>query len=334
MDKPMKLEDFLKLTEQEEKVQNEILALVKSNETNSNTITIEALKGVLDKNKTDLSTLIKLAIVNNKIDAICKSPQFDEIWELQWRRSYTPDRHDYEHKADHTHEYDPIPTCSCLNLLKGLYIYNAYHDLVTGKEITQELRTDAKAYLKRAAEFGCFYALNALCVNGLHIARKLKNQENGQKKVEIYSLLDQVLKYALQAADLYWTPGYYLLANVYQELTLYAETLFPQVPSTKSKKLLYSEALIALNVAQKLEDNSTAMINCAYHGKSLKEATRNKFTGWLPAKLKLKEKYGNLLKDTDVRYLMTQADKIIKKIMNGHKSVFSTNHDAKTLTHA
>lgn len=315
----MNLEEFLQLKKDESNKQAEILAQLKEEKSGQIIVTDELIKVLTN---TDLTTLLKLAITNKKIDALCKLAVFDANWEKQWRHSFTPAKDEAEHKKP-THEYQPIATRTCFDLLKGQHIYNAYQDLIHGKTVTPELIKEAEAYLKLSAEYGCFYALNALCVNGLHLIHESCEHKDEKRRQEAYSLADQVLQYAQQAANLYWTPGYYLMANVYQELTSCADKLFPQAPSEVSKKLLYSEALTALNVAQKLEDNSAAMVTCAYHGKSLKEASRNKFKGWLPAKLQLQEKAGTLLQEIDVRKAQQQADVITQGIKKVYQKIFT-----------
>jgi hypothetical protein len=63
------------------------------------------------------------------------------------------------------------------------------------------------------------------------------------------SRINSACSRAKLAASLYWTPGYILLANVYQELSLYGKQIFSE---NWHSTHFFNEALQALQVAQKL----------------------------------------------------------------------------------
>ena len=126
--------------------------------------------------------------------------------------------------------------------------------------------------------------MNALCVHGL---KMLAHQFNEQ-------LATRIIAYAQTAAQTYWSAGYLLLSNVYQELIQYkTEQVFQGTN-------LVINAFQALHVAKLLEKHSGPMINNAYQGKTLLEASGHKIKTFFQAQIQLQ----NLLGITTAQTLM------------------------------
>lgn len=81
-------------------------------------------------------------------------------------------------------------------------------------------------------------------------------------------------------AEIYLSPGYLLLANLYQNLIP-----FQNEPCFSGLNLKL-EAFQALQTAKLLENDSEAMFNNAYQGKSITEASHGKINTLFQAQLK------------------------------------------------
>ena len=126
----MNLSEFLSLSDEEKVQQQKILKLAEA----KGEVLLES-KSVSKNRLLNINpyTLIKLAIIDKEINKICSSPEFTSYWQDLWRQSsFSP------------HEYLPMPTVSCFDLLKGLYIYDGYRDLVENTEMTVEVREKAE----------------------------------------------------------------------------------------------------------------------------------------------------------------------------------------------
>lgn len=217
--------------------------------------------------------LLKLAIVNPEINKICNAPELNDYWSELWRKSGLNPNEQAEKNHKSVQEYLPMPTISCLDLLKGHFLYEAYQAMIQKKEISDELVKEAAEYLSRSAEYGSYFALNALCKNGLALLESEFDPEIAIK----------VIYYANLAAKFYLSPGYLLLGNVYQELLLYKnQKLFEGT----NLPLLAMQAII---IANKLEDFSIPMINNAYQGKTLLEASDGKIKNFSQALYRLQD---------------------------------------------
>ncbi len=157
------------------------------------------------------------------------------------------------------------------NLLKGLFIYEEYRRLINSETMSEQLINEAEKYLFLSTAQGCFFAMNALCSNGFKLLSSKFDEE----------LVQGILLCAHRAAELHWTPGYLLLANVYKELVKYKDELILE------RFDLPLNAYHALSVAQSLEELSSSMLNNAYQGKSITEASDGAFKGFFHAKMKL-----------------------------------------------
>ncbi|MDR3476416.1 MAG: DUF5630 domain-containing protein [Gammaproteobacteria bacterium] len=280
----MKLSQFLQLTDEELKTYEAIFLMKPGSNTEPNS---EPMSNHIDSYiiNTDLATLIRIVVRYPEINAICESPQFAGYWQDLWSQcGLKPAETQHENKPT-VHQYDPMPTVSCFTLLKGLYLYKGYQNVFAEiTDWTPELRADAREYLEMAAKFGCFFAINLLCEEGL---KSLTSKPDKTIAVDI-------LRLAQRAAALYWTPGYLLLATVYQEMSLHTEDTL-QLPGVQSKEALFSEALVSIYVAQKLEPFSEAMLNNAYQGKTIAEATQGTIKSWFQAKVRLETYAGGLI---------------------------------------
>lgn len=254
----------------------------------SNTITADLEKFITS---TDDGIILKLAIINPQIDRICQAPVFDSYWKKLWQQCGTnPDLS----TSEPVHQYAPIPTLSCLQQLKGLYLYQLYLELTKkGETLSADECQNANEYLALSAHYGCFFALNALCDQGL----KYHAQHPSDK------LATEILGYAQQAATLHWTPGYILLSSVCQEL---AAHITDTETETGIQCAYLNQALQALSLAQKLEPYSQAMTKNAYQGKTLFEASDGNVSSWFQAKIRLI----NFSKGILTISSMHQADKL------------------------
>jgi hypothetical protein len=67
--------------------------------------------------------LLELAMIDPDIDKICKHAKFDSHWKNAWRQMGLNPSEFHAINKDPLHENLPIVTVSCLDLLKGDYIY-------------------------------------------------------------------------------------------------------------------------------------------------------------------------------------------------------------------
>ncbi len=280
------------LSAREKIIENTILLYVDADLENPDNISTDDLRITSELmsfiKSTDDGTLLKLAIANPVIDRICQAPAFQQLWEDLWRQCGANPN---ETSHGPQHENLPIPTLSCFSLLKGFYLYQQYLDVAAENEILsdEQLRA-ASDYLKISAQHGCFFALNALCAQELKLCA---NHPDSQ-------LAEEIINYAKRAAALHWTPGYLLLSNVYHELSAASD-------SETVKHLLFNETLTALAIAQKLEPYSQAMINNAYQGKTLYEASGGIVKSWFQAKIRLVNFSNGLLQNTDIEMANRRA---------------------------
>jgi hypothetical protein len=265
---------------------------------------------------TDLALIVQLAISDATMDAIFQEKRFKSFWDAQWSQCGLNPTSRLNSELP-IHEYAPLKTVSSFDLLKGFVVYQAYRDLVSNRVMTAGLYATAKEYLELSASFGSYFALNALCVNGLKLLKK-----NTASLDELHIIADQILSYAKTAAELYFTPGYLLLSNIYQELSLYDHILYPDATDlVMRKKYFYKEALIALCVAQQLESYSHDAVNNAYDGKSIAVATHGLVTTWFRPKAHLQQMSGTLLKTADMDDAFKQAKFLVQKIIKQYSLV-------------
>lgn len=301
----MKLTEYLQLNDKEIIFKNELLSVYKLAEPHQRSSANKTLNAPLlhllnDITEADVSTVLKAALSDPKFDAACRLPQLEEHWKNLWRQCGP--------KEPQTVEYLPMSTLSCFELLKGIFVYEGYRKLINeSKDLTTIPISEAEDYLTLAADCGCFFALNALCVRGLELAADLADTELRKTKIA------KVLSYAEKCANWYWTPGYLLLSNILQELSAIDVALNQDVDKLAYKEKLFSEALEAMQIAQKLEEISENMIHNAYQGRTIKEASKNKITSWLQAKLKIQEQANGLLKHVDVA---TPNERVKSKVKN------------------
>lgn len=300
----MKLADFLALSPSDKKIKDRILALMAKSTGEAKEDPSQQLRKLICR--LDAAVIIRLAIASTDIQRFCEADLFKNHWEDLWRQSGMNPRELALVNHEPIRENQPIRTLSCFALLKSFYIYQGYRRLTKENEMSDEIYEQAKEYLKLSAHFGCFQALNVLCIEGLKLLRN---------KPDI-TIATAILGYAQQAANLHWTPGYFLLSTVYQELIFYRRAIFPSDPNVSGKVLL-TKAFIALHTAQKLEPFSNEMLNNAYQGKSLQEASKGKFKNWFLAKQRLLELSNGLLILSDKFYT----------IINGQFEKIALNHN-------
>jgi hypothetical protein len=244
---------------------------------------ISALFGMLVLE--DVGSLLKLAIATPRIDKLLSLPVFQAYWNLCWQKSgpQTPSLLTYE----------TMSTISSLELLKGIYIYEGYRKLIQDMPSdAPDLLLQAEEYLSRAGDFGCYYAINVLCTEGLKTTLQIEDVETKQNKVQ------KILHYAKKAADVYLTPGYLLLSSVYHELTAQSGTIFEDNGCTE--KYYFFQAILALQLAHKLEPYSFPMIHNAYQGQTINEVSDNKIKSWFQFKTRLQTLSKGLLTIIDV----------------------------------
>lgn len=250
----MKLAEFISLSEQEKKLETELVALAYNSPEDKTPLLEKILECKED-------SLFKIALQNPRVDRLLQSTDLNKYWNDLWRRAGVNPAGCQHNSAKPLHEYQPMATISSFNLLKSLFVYEGYRKLINTEKMSQALINNAAEYLVLAAKSGCFFAMNALCENGL----KLLKERFDEKLVQI------ILYSAQSASKLYWTPGYLLLANVYKELNQYKDQGL--LLRSMHLSLMAFESLV---IAQTLESMSGAMINNAYQGKSLKTASGDK----------------------------------------------------------
>ncbi|WP_019218100.1 DUF5630 domain-containing protein [Legionella tunisiensis] len=240
------LQQFLELTPDEKACLKPLLELSTVLEQRSLSTQEEiTLASEIEKiEQIDLALLVSAALGNPRLNTLCKHPSLDDFWNELWRLcGLNPSKNGQIPKTTKPiHEYKPQSTLHTFELLKGLCVYGQYKKHLKAERDIH--RSYAPAYLQLAAYLGYFPALSGLCKQAL--ARK--------------SMKD-ALYYASRAAELYWTPGYFLLA-----ITTYT------LANQERNAFLYKEALFQLIIAEKLIPHSEAMINNAYQGKSVETA--------------------------------------------------------------
>lgn len=237
------LQQFLKLTTAEKIYLKPLLELSRALE--QGTLSSQEQTALASEiEKIDFALLIRAALGNPKLNTLCKHPSLNAIWNEKWRLcGLNPLRTGEPAQAGRPiHEYKPQSTLHTFELLKGIFVYGQYkHHLKAEEEIN---RAYAPPYLQLAAYLGYFPALSGLC-----------------KQALAQNSLDHALFYASKAAELYWTPGYFLLA-----ITTYT------LAKRDKNESFYQTALLQLIIAEKLMPHAEAMINNAYQGKSVATA--------------------------------------------------------------
>ncbi|WP_454782339.1 DUF5630 domain-containing protein [Legionella sp. WA2022007384] len=286
----MQLAKFLELNEQENYQQIKLLSLKKR-------LKPDFFYQIIEQ--ADQEELFKLAINNPEIDAICKAPELKSHWEEMWRLCGVNPKENALVNLKPVHEYQPMSTVSsCFDLLKGLYLYENYRKIFNDMEHTKEFYDDVEEFLATSGLYGCFFALNALCKGGLD----LLHYEFDEK------IAEKVIFYAELAAKYYLSAGYLLLANVYQELLKHQNE-----PNFIGRNLSL-QAFQAMGVAKRLEQYSAPMLNNAYQGKTLNEASNGQITSFSQALSRL-QRYLSLSPlelEIATNAAITEAGSIIK----------------------
>ena len=285
----MKLSEFLKLTPDEEllKATFQRLSLIKKARLISE-FEVDSLDSLIFHNITEMSldTTLKMAFADPEFNQVCMLPGFENLWEQQWRQCGP--------LVPIPIEYLPMRTVSCFDLLKGLFVYEGYRKLLKEKDtLSVEVIFEAEKYLTLAADCGCFFALNALCVEGLKQLPTLSERDIVMEKI------DKIIEYAKKCANVYWAPGYLLLSNVLQELTLITGACI-DIDEEIYKKYLFVDAMEALYMAQ----HPRLCIHNAYQGKTIKEASHNEITSYFLAKIHLRERANGLLSSSDIEMVI------------------------------
>ncbi len=291
----MTLSEFLKLSMVELELEKEMVSLISARD-------LERLKQKIKA--IDLHSLIRICIKNKAINVICQHTVFDEYWNAIWKKC-GPTNHDTNVPI----EYFPINTVCTFDLIKGFYVYEQYRKLVNENETSAAILIAAKEYLEFSAELGCFFALNALCYHGLRILHEATDSH------EVEALFTKILAYASHAATLHWTPGYFLLGNVCDAIMDCATNMVDEYGSL-NKKLLLSDALRALTIAQKLEPYSSSMQHNAYQGKSIQEASGGKFVDWFQFKRYIETKAKIKIDATERERIYQEASSTVDGILS------------------
>ena len=297
----MQLAKFLELNDQENFQKIKLLSLKKGlNPDFFNQIVEQA----------DQEVLFKLAMNNPEIDALCKAPELESHWEDMWRLCGVNPKENALLNHEPVHEYQPMPTVpSCFELLKGLYLYENYRKIFKDMEHTQEFYNEVEEFLATSGLYGCFFSLNALCKGGLDLLHYKFDEKIAEK----------VIFYAELAAKYYLSAGYLLLANVYQELLKY------QNETNLIGRNLSLQAFQAMSVAKRLEQYSAPMLNNAYQGKTLNEASNGQITSFSQALSRLQQylSLSPLEIEIATNAAITEAGSIIKTYKLGKGSFTS-----------
>ncbi|WP_367608429.1 DUF5630 domain-containing protein [Legionella sp. W05-934-2] len=207
----------------------------------------------------DVRLLLKLSINNPEINRLCSGKGMESFW-TDLLCSF-----DAGIQGDFT--YQPMATLPSFELLKGLFLYDEYQTLIKATPFTPKKQSFANTCLDKSAKYGCFFAMNALCMNGL-VSLNAKFDSK---------LALEVLSYASQAAEIYLSAGYLLFGNVCQSLCQY------NMEEVLGSMNLKQNALEAFLVAEQLETISGPMIHNAYQGKSLSLASNNRIKSFAEA---------------------------------------------------
>jgi hypothetical protein len=256
--------EVLYLNEKEEELKKKILHYYRFHE---DTFLSLLIKGA------DTGNLIKIALIDSRVDEVCKLPQFAEYWADIWRLCGLNPQEYAKKNNKPLHENLPIPTASsCFDLVKSYFLYEAYRKLIEKSDFSpmQKLAL-VEGYLIPSAELGCYFAINELCNLGVNVLKEQFSE----------TIVTKLLHYAKLAAKIHLAPGYLLLANVYQELTQFQEQ-----PILRTLNLRI-EAFKAINVAKRLEELSAPMINNSFQGKKLAEASGGKLSSFSQAEQRL-----------------------------------------------
>jgi hypothetical protein len=311
----MRLRKFIQLTEQENKLQEQVLKAVTDSEIVSSsaerTKTLDHLHELITK--ADLNCLLKLVLNNLKMNTVCNRSCFESFWDEVWRLCGTNLEKEAKNNNEAIQEYLPISTVSSFELVKGFFVYQGYLKAVKNQEMNTALIQTADEYLSLASDFGCFFAINALCREGLRLLPSIKNDQE-----YVRTLAKKILHYANKAADLYWTPGYILLSNVWHGLARYALVLFPEGDAKISQKEFFMGALNGICVAHKMEVFSGPMIHDAYQGKTVFEASNKQLSSWTQAKLRLVALSRSLLQIHDLEVAEREALLTLNKLSKIH----------------
>ncbi|MDX1838806.1 hypothetical protein DIZ81_13795 [Legionella taurinensis] len=221
-----------------------------------------------------LSLLIKLAMEDNHVNALCRHPVLEPHWNERWRLSGR-NPHEMAIKNNQpVHEYLPQPTIPTFQLLQGIFLYSQY-------------RTNSDAamlHLYEAAEAGYFPALSVLTNHCL-------TQPD---------LHHKALNYAALAANYYWTPGYLLLAVTELKLEQYDKALLHLIIA--EKLLPYSDTMI---------NNAYQGQSLAVIAQPLMPSLDAH--NWMEAKIKLAQ-LGHLPLNMVTSRLYAQADRVVEEI--------------------
>ncbi|QLZ69073.1 hypothetical protein FOLKNPGA_01855 [Legionella sp. PC1000] len=263
----MKLAKFLELNTQERVQQIKILSIQKRF---GSDFSNEIIKNL------DQALVFRLAMINSEIDKACKSSELEAYWQDIWRLCGINPKEAAGLNHEPVHEYQPMITIpSCFDLLKGLYLYEIFRGTFKDKDIehSEEFYKDAEEYLLASGLYGCFFALNALCKGGLDLLEHKFDEKIAEK----------IMLYAKIAANYHLSAGYLLLSNVYQELLKY------QNQTNLVGLDLRLQSFQAMSVAKRLEQYSVPMLNNAFQGKTLTEATNGRISSFSQGLLRLQQ---------------------------------------------
>lgn len=242
---------------------------------------------------TDLDLLIKLSLRDSDIDSLCKLPILNSYWKNIWRQCGQNSCENAELNQLPIHENECQTTIHTFDLLKGISLYAEYLNILN---INRDDTVNANVFLAAAAKLN-FYP--ALATASKQLA------ELSIKKNDI-TIAHEAITLACKAAKSYWSAGYLLLGVLYLKLA----NLNPD---------FYLQGLEALLVAKKLEPHSAAMLNNAFQGKSLAEATYGKVKNWDDIPFYFIQKLAINLDSSQINNLYTNANLLTDSILSQHK---------------
>ena len=133
-----------------------------------------------------------------------------------------------------------------------------------------------------------------------------------QNSIQIIPLYQQARQLAQRAADYYWTPGYILLAEVYQSMANYF-----------SHAQFYQCALQMLCVAEQLEQLSLNcnILNNAYPQKTIQQANSVNFKTWFDAKHYIIQNAKGMLIADALTQAKSKATPMANAILQKHQTI-------------
>ncbi len=292
-DKIPSLEEFLVLSEDEQKLLTTLIDLSKSAKLSGDWTPIQ--KSITAHSTEEWTfSIIKLAEHIPEINELCKKASMQEYWLDQWLKIQNADN-DYQMQAQ--------PLFNYFDLYRGYFFYLLAADSFGDGH--GEMSPQVLAYLSKAHSYHSFHASRQL--NGYLI--KTLRETATQDGVDFSAMLA-----SLQTlAKLHLTPGYILLGRTSFELAQFKKRFSSEGEETKAISEHYALALRAIYMAEQLIPLSQASIANACVGRELDKCFDLENLGWDGYKALIIQEAGDSLDDKAVKAIYREADALIEQ---------------------